>query len=86
MKLRNIGSDQSELVLESGERIFFSYETPVAGFINEIGWFYTEDYHSRTTSKHINSYFENAEKKSKACQLRQDVIVKYIRRPRIRIF
>ena len=40
--------------------ILYSYETPVAGFCNEVGvrgYFKTNRFHSQTTTKHINKYF-----------------------------
>ena len=56
MILRQIGSNQTELSLNNGNSIFFSYETPVAGFDAEDGFFKTETYYSKTTSRHINAY------------------------------
>ena len=56
MILRQIGSNQTELTLNNGNSIFFSYETPVAGYSDEIGFFKTETYYSKTTSRHINAY------------------------------
>ena len=56
MILRQIGSNQTELSLNNGDSIFFSYETPVAGFDAEDGFFKTETYYSKTTSRHINAY------------------------------
>ena len=62
MILRQLGSNQTELSLNNGNSIFFSYETPVAGYDAEDGFFKTETYYSRTTSKHINSYFTHVDK------------------------
>ena len=59
MILRQIGSNQTELSLNNGNSIFFSYETPVAGFDSEDGFFKTETYYSKTTSRHINAYFKH---------------------------
>ena len=56
MILRQLGSNQTELSLNNGNSIFFSYETPVAGFDSEDGFFKTETYYSKTTSRHINAY------------------------------
>ena len=58
MKLKLIGSNQTELRLEDGTQIFFSYETPVC-VRNENGCFVTEEKYSRTTSKHINNWVAN---------------------------
>ena len=51
MILRQLGSNQTELSLNNGNSIFFSYETPVAGFDAEDGFFKTETYYSKTTSR-----------------------------------
>ena len=56
MILRQLGSNQTELSLNNGSSIFFSYETPVAGYHSEDGFFKTETYYSKTTSRHINAY------------------------------
>jgi len=62
MILRQLGSNQTELSLNNGTSLFFSYETPVAGYSSDLGWFKTSTYYSRTTSKHINQYFKHADK------------------------
>ena len=54
MKLRNIGSNMTELEI-NGTSVLFSYETPVAGWDNK-GAFRTDTRYSSTTSKHINKY------------------------------
>ena len=56
MQLKQIGSNMSELVLEDNLAVLFSYETPVAGW-DQDGAFKTEQFYSKTTSKHINKYF-----------------------------
>ena len=56
MILRQVGSNQTELSFNNGTTLFFSYETPVAGFTPSLGHFKTETYYSRTTSKHITQY------------------------------
>ena len=61
MILRQLGSNQTELSLNNGDSIFFSYETPVAGFQSEDGFFKTETYYSKTTSRHINQYFRDVD-------------------------
>ena len=62
MILRQVGSNQTELSFNNGTTLFFSYETPVAGFTPSLGHFKTETYYSRTTSKHINQYFTHVDK------------------------
>ena len=54
MNIKPIGSNQTELHI-NGATILFSYETPVAAWID--GQYYkTEQKWSRTTSKHINAW------------------------------
>ena len=60
MILKQIGSNQTELTLNNGNSIFFSYETPVAGHTLADGYFKTDTHYSRTTSKHINQYLKHA--------------------------
>lgn len=55
MKIKRLGASKTILALSSGSEIFYSYETPVAAKVS--GEFYrTEEYYSRTTSKHITQY------------------------------
>ena len=61
MILRQLGSNQTELSLNNGDSIFFSYETPVAGYHSEDGFFRTETYYSKTTSRHINQYLRDVD-------------------------
>ena len=66
MKLKLIGANQTELTLEDGTQVFFSYETPVCirteamhcGKKQTRVCVTTEKY-SRTTSKHINNWVAN---------------------------
>ena len=61
MILRQLGSNQTELSLTNGNSIFFSYETPVAGYHSDDGFFRTETYYSKTTSRHINQYLRDVD-------------------------
>jgi hypothetical protein len=56
MKLTPIAANMTELELTDGTTVFFSYKTPVAGFIPGQGVFRTEEFFSQTTSKHINKW------------------------------
>ena len=58
MKLQQLGSNQTLLVMPQGDEFFFSYETCVAGYTPGEGYFKTSTKFSRTTSKHINQYLE----------------------------
>lgn len=55
MKIRNIGSNQTELHVD-GAVVLFSYETPVAAQLAEGGFVRTSQKLSVTTSKHINQW------------------------------
>jgi hypothetical protein len=60
MQLRPLGSNQNEIELTDGTRVLFSYRTPVAVYVPGAGYFRTSDYHSKTTSKHINQWLDGA--------------------------
>lgn len=59
MEVKALGSNQT-LIVKSDKEILVSYETPVAAFIQGRGYFCTEKYFSKTTSKHINSWLSGA--------------------------
>lgn len=58
MKIKNLGSNMTEVIFDNDDHILFSYETPVAGRIN-YELVRTSKKWSNTTSRHINKYFEN---------------------------
>ena len=58
MKLKRTGYNQTVVSHNNGVEVFFSYDTPVAGRSADYEYFRTEDYYSRTTSRHINKYLE----------------------------
>ena len=60
MKLKQIGNNQSLISYNNGTDVLFSYETPVAGYILGEGYFVSEQYYSKTTSKHVNAFINNA--------------------------
>ena len=60
MKIKRLGASKTLLALPSGSEIFYSYDTPVAAQV--AGEFYkTNEYYSRTTSKHITQYLNGRE-------------------------
>ena len=71
MKLRPVGANQTELTI-NGITILFSYQTPVA--ILGIRNYKTDQYYSKTTSRHINSFFKGLEKPK---EIPQNVIDNY---------
>lgn len=60
MKLRLIGSNQTELDLGFAQ-VFFSYETPVAARLTDGSLVRTDERYSVTTTKHINKWIGRAD-------------------------
>lgn len=56
MKLVNHGPHAAAVLFRNGTEIFFSYHTPVAGFVSGLGYFKTSEHYSVTTTRHINNY------------------------------
>ena len=56
MKLKPVGSNMTVLEPNDNLSILFSYETPVAAWINERGYVKTSKFWSVTTSRHINKW------------------------------
>jgi len=56
MKLKQLGSNQTELVLNDGSRILFSYETPVAHYKASEFLYKTSKKWSNTTTRHIKNW------------------------------
>ena len=54
MKLRQLGSNKTEVEFTDGTTVFFSYETPVALQDADGNYFKTEDFWSVTTSKPVS--------------------------------
>lgn len=57
MQLIKIQTNMTELRLSSGERVLFSYNTPVACF-TEDEFIQVNKKYSVTTTKHINKFFK----------------------------
>ena len=60
MKLKQIGSNQTELDLGFAQ-VFFSYETPVAARITDGSLVRTDERYSVTTTKHINKWLNGCD-------------------------
>ncbi len=59
MQINPIGSNQTELHLDNGTIIMFSYKTPVAACMGDgSGFIRTNHKWSVTTSKHINKWID----------------------------
>tara|TARA_R110002020_G_scaffold141155_4_gene312800 strand:- start:515 stop:802 length:288 start_codon:yes stop_codon:yes gene_type:complete len=56
MKLKSISNNETEITTETGTRILFSYETPVAVINSQGDCFTTEKKYSNTTTRHINKW------------------------------
>lgn len=56
MKVKSIGSNQTEVSLADGTEVLFSYETPVAALVPGKGWLRTAKKWSATTTKHTNAW------------------------------
>ncbi len=56
MKLQSFAANRTLLSFDDGTEIFFSYETPVAGYSNKLGYVRTNQWYSSTTTRHINKY------------------------------
>ena len=69
MKLKQLGSNQTELVIDY-TLVFFSYETPVAARLACGALLRTDKLYSVTTSKHINKWLGG----SPAVLVKQSVI------------
>ncbi len=59
MKLQSFAVNRSLLTFDDGTEIYFSYETPVAGYSNKLGYVKTNQWYSSTTTRHINRYFND---------------------------
>jgi hypothetical protein len=74
MKIEQVGSNMTELILGNGTVILFSYKTPVACW--KDGTFYrTETYYSKTTTKHINKWLPQGVKAQTAGKEFFDILV-----------
>lgn len=74
MKLKPIGSNQTELELNGGTIIFFSYSTPVAASTDD-GFIRTKKHYSVTTSQHISRWL-NGRKAEEVDQSVLDNLIK----------
>ena len=64
MELKSFAHNRTLLTFDDGTEVFFSYETPVAGYSNELGYVRTKAWYSSTTTRHINKYFNDVWGKS----------------------
>jgi hypothetical protein len=60
MRIKPIASNMTELVLNDGTQVLFSYETPVACKLNH-NYYRTSYKWSKTTSRHINKWLDGVQ-------------------------
>ena len=58
MQLTPIGANQTELSLNDGTQVLFSYRTPVAARLPDYEYVRTTTKWSTTTSRHINKWLD----------------------------
>jgi hypothetical protein len=58
MRIRRINSTHATEVTVGDNTVLVSYSTPVAALVPGHGYCRTEAHHSRTTTKHINSWLD----------------------------
>ena len=58
MKLTPIAANQTQLNLNDGTEVFFSYKTPVAAKLPNYDYIRTATKWSTTTTRHINKWLE----------------------------
>jgi hypothetical protein len=57
MKVKQVTTTSTQVSLADGTEVLYSYSTPVAALVPGRGWLRTNEFHSVTTSKHINRWF-----------------------------
>ena len=70
MQLKRLGSNQTQVSLNNGTKVFFSYDTPVAAQLPDYEYVRTSTKWSVTTSKHINKWLEGVI----ATEVSQDIL------------
>lgn len=57
-RLRNLGPNQIEVNISNTITVLYSYNTPVACHAAGEGYYRTATRHSKTTSRHINTWLD----------------------------
>ena len=61
MELQSRAKNRTVLIFNNGiTEILFSYDTPVAGYSDKLGFVKTNKWYSSTTTRHINKYLTDA--------------------------
>ena len=79
MQLHSFATNRTLLTFDDGTEVFFSYETPVAGYSNNLGYVKTKSWYSSTTTRHINKYLGDKLLGDTVSEVDQDVINNLIR-------
>jgi len=61
MNLSRIGTNEALIRFGDSTEVFYSYETPVAGYTIALGFFRTSKKFSVTTTRHINKYLQGCD-------------------------
>ena len=59
MKLKRLGANQLLLLTNHGDEVLYSFETPVAGYLKNGGYFKTSKNYGVAAARHINSYLKH---------------------------
>ena len=78
MKLKSFALNRTLLSFDDGTEIYFSYETPVAGYSNNLGYVKTKSWYSSTTTRHINKYLGDKLLGDTVSEVDQSVINKLV--------
>ena len=79
MKLHSFATNRTLLTFDDGTEVFFSYETPVAGYSNNLGYVKTKSWYSSTTTRPVNKYLGDKLLGDTVSEVDQDVINNLIR-------
>ena len=58
MKLTQLGLNQTQITKPDGTIVFYSYNTPVAGYTREHGFVRTSKFFSKTTRRHVDKWLD----------------------------
>ena len=78
MKLHSFATNRTLLTFDDGTEVFFSYETPVAGYSNKLGYVKSKQWYSSTTTRHVNKYLGDKLLGDTVSEVDQDVINKLV--------
>ena len=79
MKLHSFANNRTVLIFNGGTtEVFFSYETPVAGYSDKLGYVKTDEWYSQTTTRHINKYIDGRKHKVVSQSTINDLLKEHI--------